>query len=99
MFGQARGSYLQEVPCQPETTDRGAEMTGLIAGVLAISLGICAIILAYMEYREIKRSAAESVLSVAPEFSWHEVGCVKRYGAVSTELCACEKRCAPNSDS
>lgn len=29
---------------------------------------------------------------VAPELDWHDVGCVKRYGGVSEEKCACERR-------
>lgn len=38
-----------------------------------------------------------SEVQVAPHLDWHDVGCVKRYGAESPEPCACEKRRAEKS--
>lgn len=42
-----------------------------------------------------KRQKEENPRHVAPENDWHDNGCVKRYGAVSDQLCACEVRKLP----
>ena len=41
----------------------------------------------------------EAGVSVAPELDWHDVGCVKRYGAVGEggAMCACQQRRAPRT--